>query len=205
MLHEISAKYGTDKYHHGFATEYHKYFEAIRNDVKSLLEIGILDGGSLRMWRDYFPNAEIYIIEFFEDEYRNLWQSPDTKIPNVTVISGNQSYPSTWEEIPNVLDVVIDDGSHVPEDQIASVELGFSKLKSKGLWFIEDTHCNFHKNYNVGGDKLYHWIMNMVVKQQIPYLSTMGDFYKIQPLLKGIEKNIFAYHLYKSMIVLEKS
>ena len=63
MLHDLGIKYHTDKaYLHNFCNDYEKL---LRKDVKTLWEIGILDGASLRMWSEYYPNAKIigYDIE----------------------------------------------------------------------------------------------------------------------------------------------
>ena len=63
-LTEIAKKYNTDKgSYHTFTDFYAEHFDNIRNDVLSLLEIGILRGASLKMWHDYFINAEIYGID----------------------------------------------------------------------------------------------------------------------------------------------
>ena len=73
--------YGTDKAISGYSKSYEYLFNDIKNDVTSLLEIGIgsldinvqghfrqireiyyenyVQGGSLRVWRDYFPKAQI--------------------------------------------------------------------------------------------------------------------------------------------------
>jgi len=42
-----------------FLEVYTHHFEARRKEIKSVLEIGVQYGGSLKMWRDYFPNAQI--------------------------------------------------------------------------------------------------------------------------------------------------
>ena len=71
------------KWRHYFAV-YERYFAKFRNrsDLK-MLEIGVSQGGSLQMWRDYFgPNALIVGID--------LWVSRSAKIEN-----GFQAIPST--------------------------------------------------------------------------------------------------------------
>lgn len=207
QLEEIADSFGTDKRgrDHGYTATYTQWFESRRMEPIKILEIGLGAGGSVRTWREYFPNGEIYAIEYCGDEYKDLWKSPSLDIEGVKIIIGSQSDPKTWEQIPNGFDYIIDDGSHIPEDVMKSVELGFYKLKPHGLWFIEDTHCNFHKNYT-DSDKLYPWIADLIVKQQIPNISTDGNFYRNRGFMPlGLARDIYSYHFYKSMIILEKA
>lgn len=205
-LDELAIKYGTDKCstNHNYTRMYEQFMETSRLQVSRILEIGLGNGASARMWKDYFPNALIYIIENFGEENKKIWNNAIINERNIYVIRGSQDDYKTWEEVPENLDFVIDDGSHVPEHQISSINLGFDKLKSGGVWFIEDTHCNFHTNYSYQ-DKLYPWLYDLIVKQQIPQITTEGDFYKIRHMLESLSKDILAFHLYKSIIALEKA
>jgi hypothetical protein len=68
LLQELGLKYGTDKASHMFRgisylDIYDRHFYEIRDSVKSFVEIGILNGKSLLMWREYFPNATIVGID----------------------------------------------------------------------------------------------------------------------------------------------
>ena len=76
-LPQIFRKYGTDKDRNGYSSLYHILFSSFRNEKWNILEIGIgtmipevcssmqgyalenyKSGGSLRAWRDFFPNAQ---------------------------------------------------------------------------------------------------------------------------------------------------
>ena len=50
---------GTDKTVHRYLLHYEVRFESRRNEEIALLEIGVMRGASLRMWRDYFPRGAI--------------------------------------------------------------------------------------------------------------------------------------------------
>src|SRR5215472_6132210 len=71
-LCELAKFYGSDKggEHlkagdtcHNYTKFYHEMFKDRRNDVEAVLEIGIAHGHSLRMWRDYSPQALIFGID----------------------------------------------------------------------------------------------------------------------------------------------
>jgi hypothetical protein len=156
------------------------------------------------MWIEYFPNAEIYMMEDFGEEYETVWKNPNFDILDCNIIEGNSTDAKTWEKIPKGLDIIIDDGSHLPEDQIATFELGFLKLREHGLYFIEDTHCGFELKYG-GKPTLYQYIWDLIMDQQLPEYGTEGDFYKYRQFMTGISRDIYSYHFYKSVIVLQKA
>jgi hypothetical protein len=61
----LANKYGSDKGtvygdKHNFTETYEKYFKSFKDKKINILEIGVNDGSSLKMWYDYFPNATIY-------------------------------------------------------------------------------------------------------------------------------------------------
>ena len=65
----LAERYGTDKVTvHSYILIYEQYLESRRKSVLEFLEIGVLYGESLRMWRDYFPNAQIHGIDIEDKE-----------------------------------------------------------------------------------------------------------------------------------------
>ena len=116
LLYELGMKYGTDKVHHH---EYHKiydfYLKNFYNSRGSILEIGIDNGTSVKLWLDLFPHAHIYGMDIkvttFGDRY--------------SIIKGDQSNCSHLSELVNVIKdtglfFINDDGSHIPEHQLLS-------------------------------------------------------------------------------------
>ena len=66
-LTQLADKYGTDKGtafdgQHNYTSLYYELFSEKRADIHSLLEIGIFRGASVKMWRDFFFNAEVHCI-----------------------------------------------------------------------------------------------------------------------------------------------
>lgn len=148
----FSSPFCSNKY-----TSYFPAYEALLSDLRSipitLLEIGIQDGGSLYMWKEYLhPESKIVgcdlnpdIVRFEEDGFG--------------IIVGDQSNPSVWQTALSKhgpFDVIIDDGSHLYKDQIKSVLFAINCLKSKGLLIVEDTHTSFLQHY--GGPTNYSFV-----------------------------------------------
>lgn len=208
-LKQLAEIYGTDKREsqHNYVKMYEKMLEL--TSVNSLLEIGLGSGASLRMWRSYFPEGKLYCIEYFEDENRINWHSANgSDIEGLIVFPGDSSKQETWEKIPYDLDVIIDDGSHEPDTQINTLLVGFPHLKSGGLYFIEDTHSSMQDIfYKDGHCKLYDLIFYFIMKQQEAKDNTGngGNFYSSVGNMENHAANIFSYHFYKSVIVLERS
>ena len=141
-LCELAMKYGTDKcpHHkglrpgHSYTPFYHELFSPIRDKVRTLLEIGIETGASLRMWRDYFPNATIIGVD----------NRPETAIDEERITSIICDAADLDKHDIDGLDVVIDDGDHNPQHQADAFDLLFPKLSRHGIYVIEDV-----KNFGV--------------------------------------------------------
>jgi len=204
-LSELANKYGTDKKpsDHNYTPMYEQMLSTI--NVGKLLEVGLGNGASVQMWRDYFPEAEIYCIEYFGEENEKVWSNADGNIPGVKVINGDSTAFETWEKVPSDLDVIIDDGEHHPDFQINTFLIGFKHLKKGGLYFIEDTHCNFEERYTGGHDIIYKWLFEKIINQQTPHANWGGNFYKAQSYMDEITAQIYSYHLYKSIIAFERA
>lgn len=190
-LTQLSIKEGTDK-----GPSYHNYMPMYEHwignrPVKKLLEIGLLRGQSARMWRDYFTDAEIIMMD-------NMSQPcPDFDFSGMRIVVGDSTQILTWDGMPKDLDVIVDDGSHKPHDQIKTFLLGFPHLVSGGLYFIEDTYFNFNTAYtNTPQDILYPWLMQKIVLQTSSVESHIS--------LVWPESEIYAYHCYQKVVMIEK-
>jgi len=148
-LKEILDKYGSDKanihtYHHLYGAILCKKLE-----IKNIFEIGLgtnntdivsnmgingKPGASLRAFSEYCPNAFVYGADV---DKRILFD--DERIKTFFV---DQTKPATFdqirEKIPNNFDLVIDDGLHSPNANIASLEFGLKIVKIGGWVVIED-------------------------------------------------------------------
>lgn len=142
-LHELGIKHHTDKAtHHCFTVLYDYWLSPIRAKPIRMLEIGILLGGSLRMWYEYFWQAErIYAADILMPEERN---APAVTLGSyVELLRLDQTNRKQLRNMPSNLDLIIDDGGHTMEQQqLTLVEL-FSHLKPGGTYILEDLHTSY--------------------------------------------------------------
>lgn len=141
-LHQLGLKYGTDKAtFHGYCDFYQEH---LPTKINSLLEIGVMDGASLRMWRDYYPDAEIYGVE--NDDSRAI----SAKVNGAAVLYGDATDAEFVRRVIKPLgpfDVIIDDGSHMTLDQQVSMNLLWRSVARGGVYVVEDLHTSFMSNY----------------------------------------------------------
>lgn len=148
-LEALAAKYGTDKLEHGYIPFYE---QNLPKDPKRILEIGVKEGRSLGMWAEYFPDAEIYGLDLFEEnEIGYVRAFIDMHIEesrqHTVLVKGNQCDYLLLEQLRKLdFDVIIDDGSHNSRDQLMT----FFGLFNGKHYFIEDLHCNYEDFYSQG-------------------------------------------------------
>lgn len=135
-LIKIGLKHNTDKaFFHNYLDFYEEHLPDRDFDGR-LLEIGVMKGASLRMWREYYPKAEIVGIDI----------RPPLSIEGVTVLE----LDGTDEEQVNSLgkfDIILDDGSHMTADQQKSLKILWKQLNKGGFYIMEDMHTSFMPNY----------------------------------------------------------
>lgn len=134
VLNDLGEKYNTDKWwrHH-----YLDFYEANLPDRSfdgRLLEIGVYEGASLRMWREFYPLAEIVGIDV---------------IAALPVVEGASVHQINSSDITallelGVFDIIVDDGSHMTLDQQVSFHWLYNhQLLDHGLYVMEDLHTSF--------------------------------------------------------------
>jgi len=133
----LLTQYDSDKITNGYLRWYDPMFEPWVNKKINLLELGVYKGGSLLLWRDYFPYATVVGIDL------NL--PKDFKPGNrIHLFEGSQTdlqfLSRTANEIaPDGFDIIIDDASHIGElTKTAFWHLFDNHLKPNGLYAIED-------------------------------------------------------------------
>jgi len=176
-LDDIAIKYGTDKSSliHNYCVKYEKYLPFKREDSIKLLEIGVLKGGSLSTWSEYFPNSTIIGVDI----------NPSCKQyekDNIKIEIGSQvdkDFLKTVIETYGPFDMILDDGSHLQSHMIKSFEILFPHVKQQGVYIVEDTCCSYCDEYE-GGLNLQTTSVEYF-KKLIDDVNFKGHYSSIQP------------------------
>lgn len=148
LLTLLANKYGSDKgtvigHRHGFTEIYDAYLNSNKDKIFNMIEIGVNDGSSLKMWYEYFPHAKIYGLDIDDKKQYNN----DRVICDIVDQSNTNSLKNFTNHIfEHQFDLIIDDGSHHMLDQQITFGYFFSLLKSGGIYIIEDLHTSLCEN-----------------------------------------------------------
>jgi SAM-dependent methyltransferase len=162
QLCEIGKKYDTDKspqrlnvsdkrHRHPYTLFYDGLFRHKKDCELNIAELGILNGGSLLMWREYFSNSHIYGFEYNQtliDTFRNSFDNNRITLNNINVKNKN-SIIDAFNNVNVMYDVIIEDTTHHFEDQLRVIYNVHKHLKPGGVLIIEDIFKNIdEKLYN---------------------------------------------------------
>jgi hypothetical protein len=143
-LKPLAKKYGSDKCHwHSYGRIYDQLF--YEKPVRKMLEIGIgykglfgtetyENGASLRMWAEYFPDAEIYGLDIRPDALINEGRIRSYQCDQSSILS----LLAARDQIGIGFDLIVDDGSHVSEHQVLSACVLWPCVTPGGRYVIED-------------------------------------------------------------------
>lgn len=120
-----------------FIEAYQKHFAGLK--PKRVLEIGVQGGGSLKIWRDMFPEAEIIGVD--TDEKCKEYEGDRIK-----VVIGDQAQVKFLETLGN-FDIIIDDGGHTMVQQQVSLKWLMNQLNEGGVYVIEDLHTSYWEQF----------------------------------------------------------
>jgi len=175
---------------------YEKHFTPIRNKPIKILEIGILNGGSLEMWRYYFPEATIVGIDI-----NPLCKEHEQEGINIRI--GDQTDEKFLQSLIDefgTFDLIIDDGSHHVAHVNKTFQFLFPKLADEGIYFIEDTHAAYWDSH--GGSIKEPESINNVAKGMIDSIN--ADHARGQKEPDYFTRNVKCMSVYDSIIVFDK-
>lgn len=186
-----------------YGSIYDRHFADYRDRSINILEIGVLKGGSMRLWEKYFPHANIFGIDI--DEECQQYESDRTKI-----FIGDQGDVSFLRnikaKIPRI-DIIIDDGSHRAKDQKITFEEMYYHLSTPGVYLIEDIELNYWKNKDLNSpDNFMTHMKNKIdelnIRKTMPAkVSQSYPFKDTEVRFTNSTNNI---SFYDNVVVLEK-
>lgn len=198
-LDEIGLNYNSDKSStfHNYLSLYDKYLSQERFGKNEILEIGILNGDSLNILRDYFENSNIHGIDI--EDKKHLISN------RIHIYQGNQEDRKFLNMFDSdMFNLIIDDGSHKMSHQQISIGILFTKLKSGGIYIIEDLHTsllNYFETLQHGHD-LFGLLENGK-NNTIEFLNNISsnspiNYYLTDHELKYLQNNIESIDIFQT-------
>ena len=185
------------KWKHYFEV-YDRYLARYRGRPVTLVEIGVFKGGSLQMWRSYFgPGAAIWGIDISPEV-------EEMRAEGFNILVGDQADPAflarVAREVPRP-DILIDDGGHRMEQQIATFDALFPWLADDGVYICEDLHTSYWKDFGGG-----HNAPGSYIEYSKKYVDSLNAWHSREPSLApdAFTRSAWAMHYYDSMLVVEK-
>lgn len=185
------------KWNHYFEI-YDQHFKKFRGKKVIILEIGVSQGGSLQMWKNYFgPDAKIIGVDVnplckgFEES-------------QIQIYIGSQSdrifLRNLKDKIPRI-DILIDDGGHTMKQQIITFEELFDHIKDDGLYLCEDLHTSYWTTYG-GGYKR----RGTFIEYSKNFIDYIHAWHSSQRTFKinVFTKTVHSIHYYDSVLVIQK-
>ena len=185
------------KWNHYFPV-YESHFARYVNRPLVFLEIGCGNGGSLKMWKNYFgPFAQIVGIDI-NSECKQFEED------QIAVRIGDQSDEKFLESVCQEFgefDIVLDDGSHVMEYIKATFSFLYPNLSKNGIYMVEDLHTAYWNEFGGGVRSSSSFIE--FAKDCVDQLNIQHTRGKLDPT--PISKSTQSIHFYDSMVVFEKA
>ena len=186
-----------DKWLHYFEI-YERHFRPFVDKKIKVLEIGIWQGGSLKMWKEYFGDqAEIIGVDI---EPRTKKFEED----RIRIYIGDQSNREFLRDLiqkEGQFDIIIDDGGHFMNQQITSFQELYGAVTDGGVYLCEDNHTSYWKRYGAGYKKpntFIEYTKNLI-----------DDLHAYHSETKELEvswftENTTGIHYYDSIVVFDK-
>lgn len=177
---------------------YEHHFSRFRKKPVTIVEIGVGYGGSLQMWKSYFGSkAQIIGVDIIP-----ICKSCEEK--QIEVHIGSQSDRIFLSELKNkipLIDILIDDGGHMMDQQIITFEELFSHIKDNGVYLCEDMCTSYWDEFNGGYKRAGTFIEYS--KNFIDYLNAFNSR-ENELTVSHFTRSVKSIHYYENLLVIEK-
>ena len=164
---------------------YEKEFQRFTDRPVRMLEIGVNLGGSLELWRKYFPHVYA-IVGIDYNEKCMAFDQPDERIFVRIGKQQDHDFLARIVEDFGPFDIILDDGSHIPSFTLKSFQYLFPNgLADDGVYLVEDLHACYHPGNsepfpntpdfdgaNDGSPQFVHVVNHLIDVMHAHYLQT---------------------------------
>lgn len=189
VFHQIPLKV---KKHTNYFSVYEDILARYRNQECKILEIGVLDGGSLLLWKRYLgPRARIIGVDINP-------RASELESNEFEIVIGDQSSTEFWRNLRitfGQFDLIIDDGGHTNRQQMITLLNSIELLKDGGKLVIEDVHCSYIKEFgNPSKYSFVNFAFKIVHKLNSRFFENPND---------NISQSIYGVTFYESLVIFD--
>lgn len=184
-LAEIYSRYSGEAFGdkgtvHSYIPVYEKILKPYRKTAKVVLEIGILEGSSLRMWEEYFDTEEVHGVDITDQAYgldlRPMIAEGCHKITLMDACN-SEAIEARFKDV--IFDVIIEDASHALDDQLQIYKNFRNRMVPDGIYIIEDVadiDTNRHLFENIDSERRVQILDRRKIKNRFDdVLIIIGD------------------------------
>lgn len=173
QLDKIGQEYGTDKSSkmHNYLNKYEFFLNKWKKESINILELGVFEGSSLKMWGKYFPSSIIYGVDINEKcmQYQG---------GNCKVLIRDLADENNLEDLRSIQPtIIIDDASHLWSHQIKALYHLLPGLQAGGVYILEDLGTSFssYRNMNYDDASLSAFEFCMAIAEVVTSREILGD------------------------------
>ena len=168
---------------HSYLPLYQRLLMKKKETALNVLEIGIYKGGSIKLWNDFFINANVYALDIMSIHY--VWEGirDNDKIKLYTSIDAydHAFFVSNFLYKNIKFDLLLDDGPHTLESMKQFVKLYSQIMKDDGILIIEDVQ---------------EWDWIDILKDEVPYhLKKYVKVYDLRTIKNRYDDIVFTIDL----------
>ena len=205
-LSELAEEFRSDKWGvHRYTPHYEHHFSALRDDATLVLELGIggysrerQGGASLKMWKWFFTRAQIVGVDIEDKSFVDR--------SRIRSYLGSQTDRALLERIVDehgAPTVVIDDGSHRPQDVIDSFAILFPMLADHGVYAIEDIQTSYWPQWGGSLDPDDPTTSMALVRRLLDGLNH-EEFLDPGYEPSYTDQHVVAVHCYHNLVLIQK-
>ncbi len=128
---------------HSYLPLYQQLLVSKKETAKNVLEVGIFHGGSIKLWNDFFVNANVYAIDVIP--IHAVWDGIKNNgkiILHASQDAYNEDFVNSNFLSKNIkFDFMLDDGPHTLESMKQFIRLYSKIMTDDGILIIEDVQA----------------------------------------------------------------
>jgi len=166
---------------HSYLDLYQQLLINKKETAKNVLEVGILQGGSIKLWNDFFTNATVYGLDIIHDVWNGIKNKEKIILYTSTDAYNDGFFNNTFLNKIK-FDFILDDGPHTLESMIQFIRLYSQVMTDDGILIIEDVQS-------------WDWIE--LLKNEVPeHLKQYIKVYDLRPNKNRYDDIVFTIDKY---------